>query len=115
MLEVLAAGGIGSGGLNFDAKVRRGSPDTVDLFHGHIGGMDGFARGLVIAAKIMEDGFLEDFRKERYSSWQLPAAQSVLAGKSGLAACQVFVEEHGEPELRSGRQEYLENMINTFI
>ena len=115
MLEVLAAGGIGSGGLNFDAKVRRGSQDTVDLFHGHIGGMDAFARGLVIAAKIMEDGFLEDFRKERYSSWQLPAAQSVLAGKSGLADCQAVVEEHGEPELRSGRQEYLENMINTFI
>ncbi len=115
MLEVLATGGIGSGGLNFDAKVRRGSQDPVDLFHGHIGGMDGFARGLVIAAKIIEDGFLEDFRKERYKSWQLPAAQSVLAGKSGLADCQVFVEEHGEPELQSGRQEYLENMINTFI
>jgi len=80
MLEVLDAGGIGSGGLNFDAKVRRGSHDTVDLFHGHIGGMDGFARGLVIAAAIIEDGFLDDFRKERYQSWQLPTAQAVLAG-----------------------------------
>ena len=77
--------------------------------------MDGFARGLVIAAKIIEDGFLEDFRKQRYSSWQLPAAQSVLAGESGLSDCEAFVDEHGEPELRSGRQEYLENMINSFI
>jgi len=115
MLEVLDAGGIGSGGLNFDAKVRRGSHDTVDLFHGHIGGMDGFARGLVIAAAIIEDGFLDDFRKERYQSWQLPTAQAVLAGKSGLAECQSFIEERGEPVLKSGRQEYLENMINTFI
>ena len=115
MLEVLAAGGIGSGGLNFDAKVRRSSIDTEDLFHGHIGGMDAFARGLTIAAAIIEDGFLEEFRARRYSSWESPEAAAVLAGTSTLAACEEYVLTRGEPSLVSGRQEYLENIINSFI
>jgi len=115
MLEVLAAGGLGSGGLNFDAKVRRGSHETVDLFHAHIGGMDSFARGLLIAADIIADGFLESFKRERYGSWDDPAAKLVLTGSSSLADCEGYVQAHGEPIRKSGRQEYLENVINSYI
>jgi xylose isomerase len=115
MLEILAIDGIGSGGLNFDAKVRRGSHETVDLFHGHIGGMDTFARGLTIAAAIIEDGLLEDFKRERYGSWDAPAAVAALRGSTRLADCEDYVRTQGEPVLRSGRQEYLENIINCFI
>lgn len=115
MLEVLAAGGIGSGGLNFDAKVRRSSIDTVDLFYGHIGGMDAFARGLLIAAAIQEDGFLEEFKAKRYASWNEPIAKSVLSKNSSLSDCEEFIKSNGEPARRSGRQEYLENIINTFV
>ena len=114
MLEVLAAGGIGAGGMNFDAKVRRGSFEPVDLFHAHIGGMDAFARGLVIASAIIEDGFLEDFKKQRYSSWESEGS-AALAGSSSLEDCERFIREKGEPEVESGRQEYLENLINSFI
>ena len=114
MLEVLGAGGLGSGGMNFDAKVRRGSFEPVDLFYAHIGGMDAFARGLLVAAAIIEDGFLDDFRKSRYRSWE-GAGASVLAGTSSLDECEAFVMAHGEPEVSSGRQEYLENLINNFI
>ena len=114
MLEVLAAGGLGSGGMNFDAKVRRGSFEPVDLFHAHIGGMDAFARGLIVASTIIEDGFLEDFKKLRYSSWD-GAGAAALAGNSSLDECERFIRAHGEPEVVSGRQEYLENLINNFI
>ena len=114
MLELLSAGGLGSGGMNFDAKVRRGSFEPVDLFHAHIGGMDAFARGLVIASAIIEDGFLEDFKKQRYSSWKGPGT-AALAGRSSLENCESFIREHGEPQVPSGRQEYLENLINSFI
>ena len=114
MLEVLGAGGLGSGGMNFDAKVRRGSFEPVDLFHAHIGGMDAFARGLIVALAIIEDGFLEDFKKLRYSSWD-GAGAAALAGNSSLDECERFIRAHGEPEVVSGRQEYLENLINNFI
>jgi len=114
MLELLGTGGLGSGGMNFDAKVRRGSFEPVDLFHAHIGGMDAFARGLVIASAIIEDGFLEDFKKQRYSSWKGPGT-AALAGRSSLENCESFIREHGEPQVPSGRQEYLENLINSFI
>jgi xylose isomerase len=115
MLEVLDAGGIGSGGLNFDAKVRRSSHETIDLFHAHIGGMDAFARGLSIAASIKEDGLLSEFKAERYASWTVPEAKSILSYNSSLAACEEFIHTNGEPLPQSGRQEYLENIINNFI
>lgn len=115
MLEVLAAGGIGSGGLNFDAKLRRSSHETVDLFYAHIGGMDAFARGLLIAASIKEDGSLDEFKEKRYGSWNDSAAEAVLENKSSLTACEEFVHANGDPKACSGRQEYLENIINTFI
>lgn len=115
MIEVLSAGGLGSGGLNFDAKVRRGSIEAIDLFHAHIGGMDAFARGLTIAAAIIEDGVLDEFKKERYASWEAETAVFVLKGDSSLSDCEAFVQKHDEPRLTSGRQEYLENLINAFI
>ncbi len=115
MLVILEQGGIGSGGLNFDAKLRRGSTDTVDLFHAHIGGMDTFARGLLVAAKIMENGFLDKEKNDRYSSWSSDLGASVLARKTTLADMEKFILAEGEPTLRSGRQEYLENMVNQFI
>jgi xylose isomerase len=115
MLEVLAVGGIAPGGLNFDAKMRRSSHETVDLFHAHIGGMDAFARGLLIAASIKEDGVLSEFKTKRYGSWADPAAESVLSSNSSLAACEEYIQSNGEPVPQSGRQEYLENIINNFI
>lgn len=115
MLVILGQGGIGSGGLNFDAKLRRGSTDLVDLFHAHIGGMDTFARGLIVASKIMEEGSLPNFITERYSSWSSDMAKKVSEGKASLSELERYTLDAGEPTLKSGRQEYLENIVNTFI
>ena len=115
MMVVLKQGGIGSGGLNFDAKVRRGSIDGKDLFYAHIGGMDTFARGLMIAQKIMDDGILTEFVTERYQSWSDELGQKILAGKSDFFEMEAHVKASGEPARKSGRQEYLENIINGYI
>lgn len=115
MLVVLRQGGIGSGGLNFDAKVRRGSSDLIDLYYAHIGGMDCFARALLIASKIMEDGLIDEFIKNRYSSWGGDVASRVMTGTSSLTELEDFVIQNGEPSQISGRQEYLENLINGYL
>jgi xylose isomerase len=114
--HILKAGGFGNGGTNFDAKLRRQSLDAEDLLHGHIGGMDTCARGLKAAAEILEDGALDGFVENRYSGWNSDTWQDVLAGKSSLEALAEKVEAEGiEPEPRSGRQEYLENLVNRFV
>lgn len=115
MLEILAMGGFTTGGLNFDAKVRRQSIDTEDLFHAHIGGMDAFARGLEIAQAIIEDGRLQNAVDERYEGWTHSFGEKVLAGVKSLADCEDHVLRHGEPTRKSGRQERLENLINEFV
>jgi xylose isomerase len=115
VLELLLAGGFTTGGLNFDAKVRRQSHETVDLFYAHIGGMDAFARGLEIAQAIIDDGRLQQLVDDRYRGWTEDFGQSVLAGKSSLQACETLVLSKGEPTRASGRQEYVENLINEFI
>ncbi|MGV3617884.1 MAG: xylose isomerase [Fimbriimonas sp.] len=115
MREILAMGGFTTGGLNFDAKVRRQSHDTVDLFYAHIGGMDAFARGLEIAHAIAEDGRLDAFVEERYAGWQGEFGQRILSGNASLADCETYVRENGEPVRKSGRQEMLENLVNEFI
>ena len=115
MLIVLEQGGIGRGGLNFDAKVRRGSCDTVDLFHAHIGGMDAFARGLSIAQKIIDDGILADFKSARYAGYKEGIGKKIMDGRAGFVELEAFILENGEPTLKSGRQEYLENVINDYI
>ncbi|MDD5349449.1 MAG: xylose isomerase [Chthoniobacteraceae bacterium] len=108
-------GGIGSGGFNFDAKCRRGSNDALDLFYAHIGGMDAFARGLLVADKLIEEKALSAFVAERYASWKSPLGQEILAGKSSSDALEAWVLEHGEPTPKSGRQEMLEIVRNDYL
>ncbi|MFA6108013.1 MAG: xylose isomerase [Candidatus Latescibacterota bacterium] len=115
MLVILRQGGLGKGGVNFDAKVRRGSFDAEDLFHAHVGGMDTFARGLKIAHQILEDGALDGFRRERYASWRQGVGKRIMAGKATLADCEAYVLKHGEPRLCSGREEMLENLVNDYL
>lgn len=115
MLEILGMGGFKTGGVNFDAKVRRESFEPEDLFHAHIGGMDAFARGLKIAAAIRKDGRLAEFVKHRYRSWDTGLGRDIEQGKVGFKQLEAHVHRHGEPKLESGRQEFLENLINEFI
>lgn len=115
MLTVLGMGGFTTGGLNFDAKRRRESHHPDDLFHAHIGGMDAFARGLKIAAAIRADGRLAQFVHDRYSSFDAEAGEKVERGEMTLEELERIALESGEPELPSGRQEMLENLINTFL
>jgi xylose isomerase len=115
MMIILGQGGLGSGGLNFDAKPRRGSTDNLDLFYAHIGGMDTFARGLLIADRIISDGMINAFKTQRYASWNTALGQKILSGKASLDEMEAYVLEKGEPALQSGRQEYLENVINQYI
>ncbi len=116
MLVVLDIGGFTTGGLNFDAKVRRESFEPVDLFYAHIGGMDAFARGLKIAAAIRRDGRLSAFRRQRYASWDSGVGADIELGKVGLKELETYMLKKGDaaPNV-SGRQEYLENLINEFI
>jgi xylose isomerase len=116
MWTILKNGGLTTGGVNFDAKVRRESFEPVDLFYAHIGGMDAFARGLKIAAAIRKDGRLTEFIRERYQSWDSGLGREIEAGKSSLEALEEFMLQKGEPAANtSGRQEFLENLINEFI
>ena len=116
MLVVLNQGGIGSGGMNFDAKVRRESFEPVDLFHAHIGGMDAFAHGLKIAAAIRKDGVLKDFVKQRYASWDSGIGSEIESGKASLESLEKYMLEKGDAAKNvSGRQEMLENVINRYL
>jgi xylose isomerase len=116
MLCILKMGGFSSGGTNFDAKVRRESFEPVDLFYAHIGGMDAFARGLKTAAAIRKDGRLAEFVRQRYSSWDAGIGARIAAGKATFKELEAYMLKKGEPAPNaSGRQEYLENLINEFI
>ena len=116
MLSILKMGGFTTGGVNFDAKVRRESFEPIDLFYAHIGGMDTFARGLKIAAAIRKDGRLAEFVKQRYSSWDTELGVKIEKGKVGLEELSEYMLKKGEAAPNSsGRQEYLENLINEFI
>jgi xylose isomerase len=112
---ILEQGGLGSGGLNFDAKVRRGSTDPEDLFAAHIGGMDSFALGLKIAARLKKDGALSHFVAKRYSSYDKGIGRKIEAGKTNLKELEAFTLRNGEPEQRSGKQEVLENILNQYL
>ncbi len=116
MLAILKYGGLKTGGVNFDAKVRRESFEPLDLFYAHIGGMDAFARGLKIAVAIRKDGRLADFVKSRYSSWDSGIGSRIETGKATLKEIEAYIMKKGEaaPNV-SGRQEFLENLINEFI
>ena len=116
MLAILKMGGFTSGGVNFDAKVRRESYEPVDLFHAHIGGMDTFARGLKVAAAIRADGRLEAFVKNRYRSWDTGIGKKIESGKASFKSLETYMLKKGEvTRNESGRQEFLENLINEFI
>jgi xylose isomerase len=115
MMVVLEAGGLGSGGLNFDARVRRESTDLEDLFIAHIGGMDSFARGLLIAEKILADKRYRDMRASRYASFDSGDGKRFEDGKLDLAALRDIAASSGEPDQLSGKQELVENLINDHI
>jgi xylose isomerase len=113
MLTVLKMGGFTTGGLNFDAKVRRESFEPVDLFYAHIAGMDTFARGLKIAARLRADGRLDDFLRQRYASWDSGLGAQVEAGKIGFKELEQHAFKLGEVRSNvSGRQELLEAIVN---
>ncbi|MBL7858239.1 MAG: xylose isomerase [Cyclobacteriaceae bacterium] len=115
MLVVLQAGGFKTGGVNFDAKTRRTSTDLVDIFYAHIGGMDAFARALLAAQAILDDGEYLRMRKERYASFDSGKGKQFSKGKLRLESLRQLALKHGEPEQISGRQEYMENLLNKFI
>lgn len=116
MLVVLAQGGLGTGGLNFDAKVRRESFEPIDLFHAHIGGMDAFAQGLKIAAAIRKDGLLKDIVKQRYASWDNGIGAEIEGGKANFESLEKYMLEKGDAAKNvSGRQEMIENLVNRYI
>ena len=115
MMEVIAMGGFTTGGLNFDAKVRRQSHEEIDLFYAHIGGMDAFARGLEIAYAIQQDGRFEEFLNERYAGWYSGFGADLLAGRVSLEETDARAQAGGEPVRKSGRQERLENLLNEYI
>ena len=115
MLVVLRQGGIGKGGLNFDAKPRRGSFDEIDLFYAHVSGMDTFARGLLAAHQIVEDGVLDDFIKERYASYTDGIGKRIINGQETFESLERYVLQQGAPAFKSGRQEMLESILHSYV
>lgn len=115
MLVLLEAGGLKGGGVNFDAKIRRNSTDPKDLFYAHIGGADVFARSLIIADKVLSKSDYKKVREERYSSFDSGKGKAFEAGQLSLEDLKAYASENGEPALTSGRQEYMENIINRYI
>ena len=115
MLVILEAGGLQGGGVNFDAKIRRNSTDPEDLFYAHIGGIDTFARALIVADKVLNKSEYKKFRQERYASFDSGEGKAFEQGKLTLEDLRQYAIEHGEPQVRSGKQEWLENIINRYI
>jgi xylose isomerase len=115
MLIILEGGGFTTGGINFDAKTRRNSTDLDDIFLAHIGGMDAFARALVVADAILTKSPYKKLRADRYASFNDGAGRDFEAGKMGLEDLRNFAIKNGEPTQRSGKQEYFENIINDYI
>jgi len=115
MLIILEAGGFGSGGVNFDAKIRRNSTDPADLFYAHIGAIDVFARALIIADNILQHSSYKSLRESRYASFDTGKGKEFETGKLSLEDLRNYAAENGEPSVISGKQELIENMINRFI
>ena len=115
MLVILEAGGFGGGGVNFDAKTRRNSTDLEDIFLAHIGGMDTFARAAIAAEKILEKSNYKKFRTDRYASFDSGKGKEYEEGKLTLEDLRDYALANGEPQQISGKQEWLENMLNHFI
>jgi xylose isomerase len=115
MLVLLSIGGLTTGGMNFDAKVRRNSTDLEDLFIGHIVSMDTLARALVVADRILHDSDYAELKRERYGSFDSGRGAAFERGDIGLKDLAEMAVEMGEPELRSGKQEYLEGLVNRYL
>jgi xylose isomerase len=115
MLVILEANGFRNGGINFDAKTRRNSTDLEDIFHAHIGGMDTFARALLVAHDVLEKSEYSRLRKERYASFDSGKGKQFDSGKLTLDALRSLALAAGEPDQISGRQEYFENIINKYL
>jgi xylose isomerase len=115
MLIILEAGGFGGGGINFDAKIRRNSTDAEDIFYAHIGGMDTFARALLIADDVLQKSAYNKIRKDRYASYDAGKGKEFEEGKLTLEDLRAYAIENGEPAAKSGKQELLENIINQYI
>ena len=116
MYHVIKAGGLGQGGCNFDAKVRRQSFSPEDLIHAHVGGVDLCARGFLTAAKIVEAGAYDSILEQRYAGWQQPDAQAMLGGALGLDEIAARAVDSGiNPKPRSGQQEKIENLLGRAI
>jgi len=115
MYAILRAGGFTTGGLNFDAKIRRNSVDPADLFVGHIGGMDSFAVGIEVADRMIKDGKLGGFVKNRYASFDSGDGAKFAKGELDLAALAKLGTDYGKIGMTSGKQEYLENLVNQYL
>jgi xylose isomerase len=116
MVSILRAGGLGTGGFNFDAKLRRASIDPEDLFHAHIGGMDAYALAFKLARRILADGKFEAFVAGRYASFDTGYGRAIEKRRTNFRELNKLVlTKLGEPKPRSGRQEYLENLLNTYL
>lgn len=115
MVSILKAGGLGSGGLNFDAKLRRASVDRDDLFHAHIGGMDAYALAFKVAQRILSEGHFEEFVSKRYSSYDEGFGQAIEQRKIGFRELEQIALNEREPRPTSGKQEYLENLLMSYL
>ncbi len=115
MLVIIEAGGFKTGGVNFDAKIRRNSTDPQDLFYAHIGGMDVFARGLIAADNILNKSEYKKIRADRYASFDSGMGKQYETGNLTLEELRNYAAENGEPKIMSGKQEYLENLISRYI
>jgi xylose isomerase len=115
MYEVLKQGGIAPGGLNFDAKVRRGSFEPADLFIAYIVGMDTFAKGLLVADRLVKDKALESFVEQRYSSYQSGIGKKIVENKTDFEELAEYALGHDQITNTSGRQEMLEDILNRYI
>jgi xylose isomerase len=115
MYEILKNGGLGSGGLNFDAKVRRGSFEPEDLFHAHIAGMDSFAIGLLVANRLLEDKVFDNFIADRYSSFTTGIGKDIIEGKANFHSLEAHALTLGEIKNKSGREERLKSVLNQYL
>jgi xylose isomerase len=115
MYEILKNGGLGKGGLNFDAKVRRGSFDVEDLFHAHIAGMDSFAVGLLVANKLIEDKVFDDFIANRYKSFTEGIGLDIVEGRANFHTLESYALTLGEIQNTSGREERLKSILNQYL
>ena len=115
MYSILKAGGLGTGGFNFDAKLRRPSTDMDDLFHAHIGGMDAYALSFKLARQMLADGKFEEFVANRYASYDSGFGKEIETKKTNFRELEKIALKLGEPTPKSGKQEYLENLLFAYL